>query len=249
MPKLVLNVLSLAYSSWSMRAWLTLTHAGAVFEKNTVQLPHMHRQGDPSDEGTGLAVVEPSSLEERRALGSVRGLFPVLWVDGVPIHESLAICEHVAETFPDAGLWPDDALSRAQARSISCEMLSGFTDMRDEMSCHLFGRVPGFVPGEAARRDIARVLEIWSRCLERSGGPLLFGRFGIADAMYYPVLTRFRTYGVALAEPAERYARALDAAPAVRRLIEVARFEPSIPVYDDYLRRLGGDPKAGLHAA
>jgi glutathione S-transferase len=236
MSKLKLTVLSLRYSSWSMRPWLVLYHTGAPFETETVALPHMARQS------------ETTSLADRRKLGSVRGLFPVLRVDGTAIHESLAICEYVADAFPDAHLWPAEPLHRAAARAICSEMVSGFSAMRNELSCHLFGRVPSFNPSEAARADIERVFEIWHEKLEASGGPFLFGRFSIADAMYFPVLTRFRTYSVELPRSLVTYVEALEAHPAVRALIAVASTAPRIPVYDDYLRRFGGDPDAALRA-
>ena len=236
MSKLKLTVLSLRYSSWSMRPWLVLYHTGAPFETETVSLPHMARQS------------ETTSLEQRRSLGNMRGLFPVLRVDGTPIHESLAICEYVADAFPAAKLWPAESLQRAAARSICSEMVSGFTAMRNEMSCHLFGRVPSFKPTPAAVADIERVFEIWNEKLDASGGPFLFGRFSIADAMYFPVLTRFRTYGVELPSTLVPYADALESHPGVLALIAVASSAPHIPVYDDYLRRFGGDPDAALRA-
>lgn len=229
-----------------MRPWLTLTHAGASFETETVALPHMHRVADSSGGPTDPADIAPTPLSERRALGSVHGLFPVLRVDGVPIHESLAICEYVAEAFPEAGLWPEGSIDRARARAVSCEMVGGFQKMRDEMSCHLFGRVPDFSPSAPALADVSRVFEIWNECLDSSGGPFLFGKFSIADAMYFPVLTRLRTYGIPLTGHAVEYAAALDTLPAVRQLIEVASEEPRIPVYDDYVSRLGGDPDGAL---
>jgi glutathione S-transferase len=234
MPRLKLTVLSLRYSSWSMRPWLVLYHTGAPYETDTVSLPHMAKQS------------ETTTLAQRRAVGSVRGLFPVLRVNGAPIHESLAICEYVADAFPEALLWPAEPLQRAGARAICSEMVSGFTAMRNELSCHLFGRVPSFKPTEAAVTDIERVFEIWNEKLDASGGPFLFGRFSIADAMYYPVLTRFRTYGIELPRSLVGYAEALEAHPAVRALIAVASAAPRIPVYDDYLRRFGGDPDAAL---
>ncbi len=246
MPNLKLIVLSLRYSSWSMRPWLALTQAGATFETQTVALPHMHRVAKSSDGSPDPAEIAPTPLSDRRALGSVHGLFPVLQVDGVPIHESLAICEYVAEAFPEAGLWPDGSMERARARAISCEMVGGFLKMRDEMSCHLFARVPDFSPSAPVLADISRVFEIWSECLERSGGPFLFGRFSIADAMYFPVLTRFRTYGIPLGGRAVEYAVALDELSAVQQLMKVAGKEPRIPVYDDYVSRLGGDPDGAL---
>lgn len=237
MSKLKLTVLSLRYSSWSMRPWLALYHTGAPFETETVELPHMARR------------TETTSLAQRRSLGSVRGLFPVLRVGDTPIHESLAICEYVADAFPDARLWPTEPLQRGAARAICSEMVSGFTAMRNELSCHLFGRVPSFALSDAARADVDRVFEIWSEKLAASGGPFLFGHFSIADAMYFPVLTRFRTYSVELPRALRPYATALEQHPAVQALVAVAATAPRIPVYDDYLRRFGGDPDAGLHPA
>jgi len=235
MSKLKLTVLSLRYSSWSMRPWLVLYHTGVPYDTETIELPHMARRS------------EDTSLADRRKLGSVRGLFPVLRVGDTPIHESLAICEYVADMFPDARLWPAEPLQRAGARAICAEMVSGFSAMRNELSCHLFGRVPSFKPSEAARTDIERVFEIWTDKLEESGGPFLFGRFTIADAMYFPVLTRFRTYGVEVPRSLTSYTDALETQPAVRALLAVAATAPRIPVYDDYLRRFGGDPDAALH--
>jgi glutathione S-transferase len=219
-----------------MRPWLALTHAGADFETQTVEVP-LGRDARKDDEAT---------LRDRRTRGSVTGLFPVLHVGGEPIHESLAICEWAHESFPHAGLWPEHPLDRARARAISSEMASGFSNMRTHMSCHLFGSVEGFVPDAATRREIARVFELWSEALARSGGPFLFGRFGIADAMYFPIRTRLRTYGVAIPEALGPYVAALDAHPAVRSLVALARSAPRIPAYDAALRALGGDPDALL---
>jgi len=243
-----LIALSLRYSSWSMRPWIVLTHAGANFVTEVVELPGLQRQGEEADSGAGLAYIPATELSERRALGSVTGLFPVLRIGDTAIHESLAICELVAETFPAAGLWPADGLARARARSLCCEMVSGFMSLRGELSCHLFGRVPEFAPSAPTRKEIVRVFEIWSGCLDRSGGPFLFGEFGITDAMYYPVLTRLRTYCVPLAEAVESYARALGNLAAVKQLEKLALSHPRIPIYDEYLTRLGGDPIAGQPA-
>jgi len=152
----------------------------------------------------------------------------------------------VADTFPAAGLWPEDVLDRARARAISSEIATGFMHMRGELSCHLFGRVPSFTPSAGTRTDISRIFELWTECLDRSGGPFLFGRFGIADAMYFPVLTRFRTYGIPLTQSVSGYAQALESLPGVRKLVELAICEPRIRIYDDYLRALGGNPDAAL---
>lgn len=230
MAELKLTVLSLRYSSWSMRPWLVLTHAGARFETTTVELESF----------------ESTTLTERRALGSVAGLFPILRVDGNPIHESLAIAEYAAESFPEAHLWPESGFERARARAITCEMVSNFAAIRSEMACHLFGRVPGFVPSEQAVRNIDRVFEIWSECLGRSGGPYLFGRPTIADFFYYPVLTRFHTYGIGIPGDLTGYATAIEGLPTVQALIAKARSEPSLSIYDNYIQKLGGNPIATL---
>lgn len=235
MTTLVLNVVTLRYSSWSMRPWLALAHAGASFETRTATLPAM---GSPT-----------AARAERDALGSSTGYFPVLHVDGVRIHESLAICEFVAEAFPDAHLWPAAPLDRARARAAACEMLSGFRELRNTMPCHLFARVPRFTPDASAQVEIERVQELWRECLERSGGPFLFGAFGIADAMYFPVLSRFRTYGVALPADLEGYARAVAEVPAVNALVALAREAPRLPGYDAHVTRLRGDPDAALTRA
>jgi glutathione S-transferase len=96
-----------------MRPWVALTHAGANFSRKTVELVHMQQEADYSQGTIDVTNIEPTPLADRRELGSVHGLFPVLRVDGVPIHESLAICEYVADAYPAAGLWPDDAVNRA----------------------------------------------------------------------------------------------------------------------------------------
>jgi len=228
-----------------MRPWLALTYAGAVFTTATVDL-QLDKQDLVRPDNTASDEASARALRERRARGSVAGLFPVLYVGETPIHESLAICEWANEAYPAARLWPAAALDRARARALASEMATGFMQLRTHMSCHLFGRVRDYEPNPATRRDIARVFEIWSQALDRSGGPFLFGRFGIADAMYFPVRTRLRTYGITIPESLAPYAHALDELPATRALEQAARTAPAIPAYDDYLKSLGGDPTAAL---
>lgn len=237
-------VISMRYSSWSMRPWLALTHAGIAFTTRTVE-PTLGHQS-PAD-GTVRGGPDPKDdLSHRRALGSVIGLFPVLWVGETPIHESLAICEWAAEERPDAALWPADRLERAQARAISCEMATGFTQLRTHLSCHPFARVKGFEPNAATQAEIDRVHEMWRAALARSGGPFLFGRPSIADFMYFPVVTRFETYGVPFPPDLRAYADAMWALPAVKAWHALAVQGPRIPVYDAYIEGLGGDPDGAL---
>jgi glutathione S-transferase len=127
-------------------------------------------------------------------------------------------------------------------------MLTGFSNIRTHLSCHLFGRANDMRLDAATNTEIARVFELWDDALTRSGGPYLFGQFSIADCMYYPMRTRFRSYGVAIPRSVEPYVVALDATPAVRALEELARVAPRIPAYDDYLRSVGGEPDAALLA-
>jgi len=217
-----------------MRAWLALKHAGAEFETRTVSLDDMGK-------GTGTEL-----RRGRRQLGSVAGLFPVLWVGGVPIHEALAICEWTAETYPQARLWPSEPLERARARAVAAEMAAGFAHLRANLSCHVFARVPAFVPDAPTQAEIERIFELWSECLERSGGPFLFGEFSVADAMYFPVLTRFVTYQIAIPDTLRSYSAALDEHPAVVAWRAVARAAPRMSRYDRAIRDLGGDPDAAL---
>ena len=240
MPKrLRLYVLSLRYSSWSMRPWLALTAAGAAFETVTSVIDDLSPQGQ--GEGPGLVDLARNQLEERRSQGSVTGLFPVLDVDGVAIHESLAICEWAADTYPDAGLWPDDTLERGQARAICSEMATGFANVRTHMACNVFASVPSFAPDDATAIEIDRIFELWREALGRSGGPFLFGsNFGIADAFFFPVVTRFRTYHVHLPSRLEDYAQAVEASAAVAAWRVAAEGAPALPTYDAAIRALGG---------
>jgi glutathione S-transferase len=192
------------YSSWSMRPWLLLTAAGIAFEEETILL------------------AEPDT-KERIARVSPSGTVPVL-IDGeLAVHDSLAICEYLAEKFPDQAWWPEDAAMRAHARSVSAEMHSSFSSLRGRMPMNIRNRYPGKGMTPEAAADIARVAAIWSQCVQRSGGPYLFGAsFGIADAMYGPVVFRFQTYGVALDGVAARYQQSMLAAPAMARLAQLA---------------------------
>jgi glutathione S-transferase len=237
-----LHVLSLRYSSWSIRPWLALTAAGVPFSVETIELEDMGAQTN----ATGAALIEESTerLARRRGQGSVTGLFPVLYVEGRPIHESLAICEWVSDAFPEAGLWPTDAIRRAQARSICCEMMSGFGNLRANMPCHVFARVPNSPRDAATEVDIQRVFEIWNDALDASGGPFLYGEFGISDCMYFPVLTRFRTYDVELPSALEAYAERVESHPAVEEWRRAAAAAPAIAIYDEMIRARGGDPEA-----
>jgi glutathione S-transferase len=204
------------YSSWSMRPWVLLTQAGIAFEE--IQLKF-------SDEGR-VHGIEPYSPTRQ---------VPVLIVDGEPVWDSLAICEAVAEMFPDKRLWPADLRARQIARSICAEIHAGLCSLRGAMPMNIRASLPGKGMSPAVQKDIDRVVEIWESCRVRygNGGRLLFGEFTIADAFYAPVATRFLTYDVGLPPVAQLYGDALLALPAVREWTAQARRETEFVRVDE----------------
>jgi glutathione S-transferase len=205
---------NLNYSSWSMRPWLALKHAGIDFRTHDVGLK---TQDDWKD---------------RILAFSGAGKVPILVDGSLSIHESLAICEYVNELRPEAALWPADPKLRARGRAISCEMLSSFSAMRSKLPTNLRGRAKSTPAGSAVEADIARVLDIWRASLDSSGGPFLLGAFSIADCMFFPVATRFRTYGVSLPGAARTYQDSLFTLPYVLELEQIAKSTEAIPEYD-----------------
>jgi len=205
---------NLNYSSWSMRPWLALKHAGLDFRAHDIGLK--------TEQG----------WKERILSFSGAGQVPVLVDGSLSVHESLAICEYVAELAPAAQLWPGDRALRARGRAIAAEMHSGFSALRNSMDCNLRGRARVTPRSPQVDADIARVLDIWRASLSSNGGPFLLGDFSIADCMYFPVATRFRTYGVPLPADAQAYSAALFALPFVKELEQIAQTTLPIPEYD-----------------
>jgi glutathione S-transferase len=202
---LTLYVGSKRYSSWSLRPYLALAHAGAAFECKTILL-------DQPDTKAKIAEV------------TAAGKVPVLHDGEHVIWDSLAICEYAAEQFP--GLWPEDRFARAKARSMSAEMHSSFAALRREMPMDLLSHKPGVGHTPEALADARRVQAIWREALDASGGPFLFGAFTIADAMYAPVTTRFTTYGVELDAQCRAYVDAIAQHPAFKEWYADAEREP-----------------------
>lgn len=202
------------YSSWSLRAWFLLREAGIEFDEHRIVL-------DISDTAKNIA--------EFHAAGRV----PILILDDLTVWDTLAISETVAERWPDKQLWPADADARAHARSVSAEMHSGFEVLRASMpmNCRAMGRkVP--LPDELTA-DIDRVIEIWCDCHKRYGGDWLFGTFSIADAMYAPVVLRFRTYGINLPDSAKVYANRLLESNAMQEWLVAAETEVEVIEHDE----------------
>jgi glutathione S-transferase len=205
---------NLNYSSWSIRPWLALKHAGLEFKTHDVKMK------------------EDAAYKDRILAFSGAGTVPILVDGSLSIHESLAICEYVAELAPAAKLWPEDAKLRARGRAISCEMHSGFSPMRSSMDHNLRGRAKARPRSPEVDANVARVLDIWQASLQSGGGPFLLGPFSIADCMYFPVASRFRTYRVDLPAEAQAYCDALFALPFVQELEALALTTPAIPEYD-----------------
>jgi glutathione S-transferase len=185
------------YSSWSLRPWIAMRHASLSFDEEVIPL------------------YEPGS-RERVLKYSPTAKVPVLLDGDMTIWESLAILDHLAEKFPKAELWPADPKARAHARAVSAEMHAGFAPLRKHcpMNMRRVGRKRELTAEVAA--DVRRIEEIWTDCRARfgAGGPFLFGRFGAADAMYAPVVSRFASYAIGVGAAAEAYMAAMMALPA-----------------------------------
>jgi glutathione S-transferase len=202
------------YSSWSFRPWIAMKAAGIAFEERLVSLD------DPN-------------FKQAIASVSQNGKVPAIDDGGVHVWESLAILEYLAEKFPRAGLWPADAGARAHARAIAAEIHGGFPALRNECPMNFWRPVKRRELSAEAQADAARIDAMWAECLERSGGPFLFGAFGAADAMYAPVVSRFHTYAVEVGAPSRGYMDAVMALPAWREWREAALKEPWVLPFDE----------------
>src|SRR5579864_469229 len=203
------------YSSWSMRPWFALKVARIPFEETVISLN------------------APDFKERLRLSGT--GKVP-LFVDGeVRVWESLAILEYLAETMPAAGLWPADAAARAHARAIANEMHAGFLPLRRQCPMNMWRPVKKMELNAEAAANVARIDAMWSDCRARfgAGGPFLFGTFTAADAMYAPVVSRFRTYAVEVRAAARAYMQAVMALPAWANWRQAALREPWVLAEDE----------------
>jgi glutathione S-transferase len=204
------------YSSWSMRPWIAMKVAGIPFEETVISL----------DAADFKATVSPYS-------GT--GKVPVLIDGDVSVWESLSILEYLAEKFPDAGLWPKDTAARALARSVASEMHAGFLPLRRLLPMNMWRPVIKRELNAEAAANIARIEAMWSDCRKRYGasGPFLFGRYGAADAMYAPVVSRFHTYAVDVSAGTRAYMDAVMALPAWREWHDAGVKEPWVLAADE----------------
>jgi glutathione S-transferase len=205
------------YSSWSMRPWFLLKHLSIPFDEHLISL------------------AKPD-FPARIARFSPAGRVPVLIDDGLTVWDSLAISEYLAEKFPERALWPAATADRARARAICAEMHAGFATLRSQLPMNLTAQLPGLGWNIEVQRDIDRITALWQDCLDRSGGPFLFGAFTIADAYYAPVVSRFVTYMVKLPEGAQRYVERLWALPTTATWLAEAAAEQDFIAWDEPYR-------------
>jgi len=188
------------WSSWSLRPYMALRHIGVPFEEDLIRL----RRDSTTEE-----------VQKRSPSGRV----PLLKIEengkAWSVWDSLAICETLAERHPDANLWPDDPRVRAEARAVSAEMHSGFPDVRDQLPMDFARKLPTPDLRDNTKAQIARIQKIWTDALDAHGGPFLFGGFSIADCMYAPICSRFRTYGIETPKAAQAYVERMFALPAM----------------------------------
>src|SRR5579871_5385053 len=206
MSRTTLTISSKNYSSWSLRGWLMAKLAKIDFEEVIVA-------PDDADARAEILLLSPSIL------------VPCLTYNGIRVWDTLAIGEFLNELAPKAGLLPKDRAMRAHCRSICGEMHSGFVSLRQALPMKIKAEVQRFKIWSKAKGDIERIKTIWRECLEAYGGPFLFGKIGMADAMYAPVVSRFRTYGVALDPDLEAYAQRIWDLPAMQEWREGAHAE------------------------
>lgn len=197
------------YSSWSLRPWLAMRVAGIPFDE--IRIP-----------------LYLSGSKEQILRYSPAGKVPVLVTPEGTVWESLAILEFLADRHPEATLWPADPVARARARAVSTEMHGGFAALRSNLGMNLRKIFPDHPVTPEVLADIARVQALWNDCLDRSGGPFLFGTFSNADAMFAPVVTRFLTYSVKTDAASARYLATVRALPAMNEWYAAALQETEV---------------------
>jgi glutathione S-transferase len=193
------------YSSWSMRPWVLLRQAEIPFAEVMLRFD---------------AFTPDSKFKTELARHSPAGRVPVLVDDGFAVWDTLAIAEYLAEKYPDRQLWPVERQARARARSVCAEMHAGFGALRSHLPMNIEAALPEIgqrVLREqaAVRADVDRLVQMWSELLVAHGGPLLFGKFSIADAFFAPVVKRLVSYAVPVPAAIAAYIERVQALPGV----------------------------------
>ena len=224
MPKLYIG--NKNYSSWSLRPWLLMRQTGIAFEEVPLRFDSF---APDSQFKQALAGISPT------------GQVPVLVDGALAVWDTLAIAETLAEMHPDQGVWPRDAAARAQARSVCAEMHSGFGALRSACPMNIEAHLPDVgalalrdKPG--VRADLDRLIAMWQQLLAEHGGPLLFGRFSVADAFYAPVVMRLKTYALPVPPEVAAYMEHLCALPGVKAWVDAALAEQDFRDFEEPYR-------------
>jgi glutathione S-transferase len=214
------------YSSWSMRSWVLMTQAGISFDEVMVRFD---------------AFTPESQFKATLRNVSPTGKVPVLVDGSLVVWDTLAIAEYLAEQFPEKALWPRDKAARARARSLCAEMHSGFVGLRSHCPMNIEASLPAVgalvwrdQPG--VRADVARLIAMWRQCLEDHGGPLLFGDFSVADAVFAPICMRLVTYALPLPADIASYVQRVCALPGVKAWIDGALVEQDFLDFEEPYR-------------
>ena len=214
------------YSSWSMRPWVLMKQLGIPFEERKLRF----------DFAAG------SAFRQAVAQVSPAGLVPVLLDGNLAVWDTLAICEHLHEIFPQAGVWPADRLRRARARSVSAEMHAGFGALRSHCPMNIEASLPEvgrrvWAEQPTVRANLARIEALWADALGAHGGPFLFGDFCAADAFYAPVCMRLSCYALPMSAVSRAYMARVAAAPGVQAWIADAMAEQDFLDFEEPYRQ------------
>jgi glutathione S-transferase len=198
------------YSSWSLRGWLLASLSGIDFQETVIDL------GRP-DHAAEIGRYSPA------------GKVPILIDGDLVVHETLAIAEYLADMAPEARLWPADPRARARSRALAAEMHAGFGALRAHLPMNCRAETTGFALTPEVDTDVARITAIWRDCRrKRDDGDFLFGPPSAVDAMFAPVVSRLKTYGVAVDKISEAYMNNVLALPAMRQWYAAAAAEPMV---------------------
>ncbi len=216
------------YSSWSMRPWVLLRQAGIAFDEVMVRFDSFADDGNSTFKNT-LKALSPT------------GKVPLL-VDGdLVVWDTLAIAEYLAEQYPDKALWPIEKAARARARSICAEMHAGFTALRSSCPMNIEASLPevgalAWRDKPAVRAEVARLVAMWQAALDEHGGPMLFGKFTIADAYFAPICMRLKCYALPLPAGIAAYVERVCALTGVRQWMDEARAEKDFLDFEEPYR-------------
>ena len=212
------------YSSWSMRPWVLMKQLGIPFQERKLRFDFN----------------EGSAFRLEVARHNPAGKVPVLLDGDLAVSDTLAITEYLAEQHP--GVWPAQRQARARARSLVCEMHSGFGALRNHCPMNIEAALPEvgariWTEQAAVHADVARTEAAWAQALATSGGPFLFGDFCAADAFFAPVCTRLATYALPVSDVARAYMQRNAAAPGVAAWLTDALAEQDYLDFEEPYRK------------